>query len=81
MPHSGGAGLVEGRTISGQFAIQLTGLIATRIWSASLSLILVMAVEILVGFRIERQPETEAGLLVTLRCMASAARTCNVAEG
>ena len=53
----GGAGLVEGRTISGQFAIQLTGLIATLIWSVLLSLILVKVVQILVGLRISAETE------------------------
>ena len=53
----GGAGLVEGRTISGQFAIQLTGLIATLIWSVLLSLILVKVVQILVGLRISAEIE------------------------
>jgi ammonium transporter, Amt family len=53
----GGAGLVEGRTISGQFAIQLTGLIATLIWSVLLSLIIVKVVQILVGLRISAETE------------------------
>ena len=41
----GGAGLVEGRTIGGQFAIQLTGLIATLIWSVLLTWIIVKLVQ------------------------------------
>jgi len=53
----GGAGLVEGRTVSGQFVIQLTGLIATLIWSVLLSLILIKLVQILVGLRISAETE------------------------
>ena len=45
--------------ISGQFAIQLTGLIATLVWSVLLSLIIVKLVQILVGLRITA--ETEQG--------------------
>jgi len=53
----GGAGLVEGRTISGQFAIQLMGLIATLIWSVLLSLLILKLVQILVGLRISAETE------------------------
>ena len=53
----GGAGLVEGRTIGGQFAIQLTGLIATLIWSVLLTWIIVKLVQSLVGLRISAETE------------------------
>ena len=53
----GGAGLAEGRRMSAQFIIQLTGLIATLIWSVLLSFIILKLVQMLVGLRISTETE------------------------
>jgi len=53
----GGAGLAEGRSMSAQFIIQLTGLIATLIWSVLLSFIILKLVQMLVGLRISTETE------------------------
>jgi ammonium transporter, Amt family len=53
----GGAGLAEGRSMSTQFGIQFTGLIATLVWSVLLSFIIIKLVTTLVGLRISTEIE------------------------
>jgi Amt family ammonium transporter len=53
----GGIGLAEGRTVGGQGLIQLTGIVATLLWSVVVSFIIVKLVQALAGLRVS--PETE----------------------
>jgi Amt family ammonium transporter len=61
----GGAGLVEGRTMAGQAVIQLTGLVATLLWSAVVSFVIIKAVDLLTGLRVSAETE-EQGLDIRL---------------
>jgi Amt family ammonium transporter len=61
----GGAGLAEGRTVADQFLIQATGVIATAIWSAVATFILVKVTQALVGLRTSRDVETQGLDLTT----------------
>ena len=60
----GGLGHSE-KTIGGQFGIQLTGVIATLVWSAVLTFIIVKIVQALVGLRSSSEEETEGLDIVT----------------
>jgi len=60
----GGAGLPEGVSVLGQFGVQLTGLVATVVWSVVVSFILIKLVSALVGLRVSEQDEI-TGLDVT----------------
>jgi ammonium transporter, Amt family len=53
----GGTGLAEGRTMSGQATIQLTGIVATLLWSAAVSFVIVKAIQLFAGLRVS--PDTE----------------------
>jgi Amt family ammonium transporter len=53
----GGIGLAGGRTMSGQAAIQLTGIGAVLLWSAAVSFIIVKAIQLSTGLRVS--PDTE----------------------
>ncbi|HSH62794.1 ammonium transporter [Methyloceanibacter sp.] len=53
----GGIGLVEGRTMGGQTAIQLTGIVAVLLWSAGVSFVIVKAIQLCAGLRVS--PDTE----------------------
>ena len=53
----GGAGLTEGRSVSGQFAIQSMGLVATLVWSVVLSLIIIKLVKAALGLRVSVETE------------------------
>ena len=53
----GGIGLAEGRSMGGQAAIQLTGIVATLLWSAAVSFVIVKAIQLVTGLRVS--PETE----------------------
>ena len=57
----GGIGLAEGRSIGGQLAIQITGLIAVLIWSLVLSVVIAKAVQAFAGLRVSDDIE-EQGL-------------------
>ena len=60
----GGLGRSE-ETIGSQFGIQLTGVIATLVWSAVLTFIIVKIVQALVGLRSSSEEETEGLGIVT----------------
>ncbi len=47
----GGVGLAEGVTISGQFGVQLIGVVATVVWSALATLIIVLVTKSVCGLR------------------------------
>ncbi|MET0668118.1 MAG: ammonium transporter [Methyloceanibacter sp.] len=53
----GGIGLAEGRTMGGQTAIQLTGIVAVLLWSAGVSFVIVKAIQLSAGLRVS--PDTE----------------------
>ena len=57
----GGIGLAEGRTIGGQLAIQIAGLIAVLLWSLVLSVVIAKAVQAFAGLRVSSDTE-EQGL-------------------
>jgi Amt family ammonium transporter len=57
----GGVGLASGRTIGGQAVIQLTGIVATLLWSAAASFIIAKFVQAVVGLRVSVETE-EQGL-------------------
>jgi Amt family ammonium transporter len=58
----GGAGLPDGRTVAGQFGVQLLGVIATLVWSVVASYGLVRVVKAVVGgLRVDKEDE-EKGL-------------------
>src|SRR5262249_8375389 len=53
----GGGGLSEGRAVTGQFAIQLVGVLATLIWSGLLSFIIIKLVQAVLGLRVSVETE------------------------
>jgi Amt family ammonium transporter len=57
----GGAGLAEGRSMSGQAAIQLTGIAATLLWSLVVSFVIAKVVQAVTGLRVSAETE-EQGL-------------------
>ena len=57
----GGVGLVEGRGVGSQLAIQIAGLVAVLIWSLVLSVVIAKAVQAIVGLRVSGEME-EQGL-------------------
>jgi Amt family ammonium transporter len=61
----GGAGLAEGMTMGGQVWVQLIGVIATFVYCAVLSWILLKVIDAVIGLRVTRDEETE-GLDIVL---------------
>jgi Amt family ammonium transporter len=57
----GGAGLAEGRSMSGQTVIQLTGIAATLLWSLAVSFVIAKVVQAVTGLRVSAETE-EQGL-------------------
>jgi Amt family ammonium transporter len=57
----GGAGLAEGRNMSGQAVIQLTGIGATLLWSLLVSVVIAKVVHAVTGLRVSAETE-EQGL-------------------
>jgi Amt family ammonium transporter len=57
----GGAGLAEGRSMSGQTVIQLTGIAATLLWSLAISFVIAKVVQAVTGLRVSAETE-EQGL-------------------
>jgi Amt family ammonium transporter len=57
----GGAGLAEGRSMSGQAVIQLTGIAAVLLWSLVISFVIVKVVHAVTGLRVSAETE-EQGL-------------------
>src|SRR6476619_35696 len=62
----GGAGLVDGRNMADQLAIQITGLIVVLLWSLVLSYVIAKAVQALTGLRVGSNTE-EQGLDLRLQ--------------
>ncbi len=60
----GGAGLGEGASIGGQLWVQFVGVLATVIWTAVLTFIIIKVVQAVAGLRVSEDEETE-GLDVT----------------
>jgi Amt family ammonium transporter len=61
----GGAGLEEGMTIGSQVALQAIGVVATMIYTAIVSLILLKLIDLIIGLRVNEEEETE-GLDISL---------------
>jgi Amt family ammonium transporter len=61
----GGAGLAEGMTIGSQVALQAVGVVATLIYTAIVSLILLKFIDLIIGLRVSEEEETE-GLDISL---------------
>jgi Amt family ammonium transporter len=61
----GGAGLAEGMTIGSQLTLQAIGVVATVIYTAIVSLILLKLIDVIIGLRVTEEEETE-GLDIAL---------------
>jgi Amt family ammonium transporter len=61
----GGAGLAEGMTIGSQVVLQAVGVVATVIYTAIVSLILLKLIDAIIGLRVTEEEETE-GLDISL---------------
>ena len=55
----GGAGLAEGMTIGSQVGVQITGIIATILWTVFATFIILKLVDAITGLRIPDEDETE----------------------
>lgn len=53
----GGAGLADGATLGSQFGVQLTGVVATVVWSAVASIAILLLVKKMVGLRVDAEAE------------------------
>lgn len=60
----GGAGYAEGMTMGSQLGVQLTGIIATIVYTAIVSFIILKVVDAMTGLRVDEDSETE-GLDIT----------------
>lgn len=55
----GGLGLDEGVSAMQQFAVQLTGTLATIVWCGGVSFVLLKVLDAIMGLRVSREEETE----------------------
>ena len=55
----GGAGLAEGMTMGSQVGVQLTGILATIIWTVVITYLSLKLVDMMVGLRVSDEEETE----------------------
>ena len=55
----GGLGLAEGAGMSGQFIVQLTGVVAVLVWSAVASYVIIKLVSAICGLRVSEEEELE----------------------
>ena len=55
----GGVGLSEGVSMSNQLLTQLIGVVATIVWCAVLSYVILKALDATIGLRVSDQQETE----------------------
>ena len=60
----GGAGYAEGMTMGSQVGVQLTGIIATVVWTAIVTFLILKVVDVILGLRVSDEQETE-GLDIT----------------
>ena len=70
----GGVGLAEGRSMGGQFVIQLTGIAAILLWSLIVSFVIAKFVQAVIGLRVSAEPRSKAS---ASEFTASAAITCD----
>jgi Amt family ammonium transporter len=61
----GGSGLAEGVTMADQLGVQTIGVVATAVWSAVATVLLVKITEAIVGLRVSRDIETQGLDLTT----------------
>jgi Amt family ammonium transporter len=54
-----GVGYAEGQTMGGQVLVQLAGIVATVVWSGTITFVLLKASDALVGLRVAAEEETE----------------------
>lgn len=55
----GGVGYAEGMSMGRQLLVQLTGVVATLVWSGAVTWILLKAIDALLGLRVTAEQETE----------------------
>jgi Amt family ammonium transporter len=55
----GGVGYAEGMSMGRQLLVQLTGVVATLVWSGAITWILLKAIDVLLGLRVTAEQETE----------------------
>jgi Amt family ammonium transporter len=55
----GGVGYPEGQTMGGQILVQLTGIVATALWSGVITFVLLKLCDAVVGMRVSAEEETE----------------------
>jgi Amt family ammonium transporter len=55
----GGVGYPEGQTMGGQVLVQLTGIVATAVWSGVVTYVLLKVCDAVVGMRVAADEETE----------------------
>jgi Amt family ammonium transporter len=55
----GGVGYADGQTMGGQILVQLAGIVATAVWSGTITFVLLKASDALVGLRVAAEEETE----------------------
>ena len=55
----GGVGFAEGVTMGKQIATQLTGILATAVWSGVVTFILLKLIDVMLGLRVSVEQETE----------------------
>jgi Amt family ammonium transporter len=55
----GGVGLAEGVTVGGQFSVQLIGAVATLVWSAVATVVLVKITQAICGLRVSEETAIE----------------------
>jgi Amt family ammonium transporter len=55
----GGVGYAEGQTMGGQVLVQLTGIVATALWSGVITFVLLKVSDAVVGMRVAAEEETE----------------------
>jgi Amt family ammonium transporter len=55
----GGAGLAEGMTIGSQVGVQLVGVLATLLWTATVSFVILRIMDITIGLRVKDEEETQ----------------------
>jgi len=60
----GGAGYAEGMNMGSQVGVQLTGIVATVLWTAAVTFVILKVVDAILGLRVSDEQETE-GLDIT----------------
>jgi Amt family ammonium transporter len=60
----GGAGYTEGMNMGSQVGVQLVGIVATLVWTAIITFVILKVVDAILGLRVSDEQETE-GLDIT----------------